>query len=339
MKKILCFGGSFNPPHKAHFEVAKKALKQSQNHECWFIPSLKNPFKEDETSDFEMRCQLTEELIKGFKKFKVCRIESELDQPSYTIQTIKSLKDRYPDYQFSFLIGSDQAIQFEKWKDSKELIRLCDFYVYKRDEKHKIPKQFKLIETNTIYSDSSTAVRSGNLSLLSYNVLRKLIDFEMHVEMIAQSLVSVKRFKHIQAMTKLALDIGSAHDFDLHQVYLAALFHDSAKEWSIEKMKRTLEICDPDFLKQPQYMWHARCGAYFASKVLHIQDKKILQAITHHVEGLDHHPLSQIIYIADKCDETRGYDASNLIEIAYKDIEQGYNAVVENTKKYYEGKS
>ncbi len=339
MKHILCFGGSFNPVHKAHFEIAKKALKQSQADECWFIPSLNNPFKLDDSSDFEIRCQCIEAMINGFDKFKVSRIEASLEIPSYTINTVKALQKSYPDFKFSFLIGSDQALKFEQWKDAKELLKLIDFYVYKREKKVDIPKVFKLIESTDIFDISSTEIREGNVSHLHYNVLRKMIEHEFHVENLAQSLVSEKRFKHIQAMTKLALGIASAHDMDTHQVYLAALFHDCAKEWPIEKLRKTLEVCDPKFLEKPEYMWHARCGAYYAKHVLQIQDKLVLQAITHHVEGLDHHPLSQLIYIADKCDETRGYDASKLIQIAYDNIENGYKAVVENTKNYYEGKS
>lgn len=338
MKKVLCFGGSFNPPHIAHFEIAKKALKASQYDECWFIPSLNNPFKIDKDSDFEKRCQLLETMIKGFKRFSVCRIESELETPSYTIQTVKALQTRFPSFQFAFLIGSDQAEQFEKWKDYKALLEKIDFYVFKRSKEIKIPDFFKIIETDLIFDHSSTEIRAGHLNHMSPKVLKQMMDFEMHVESIAQSLVSAKRFKHIQAMTSLALQIGSAHDLDLHQIYLAALFHDCAKEWPMEKLQKTLEVCDPNFLNKPSYMWHARCGAYYASHVLKIEDKEILQAITHHVEGLDHHPLSQVIYIADKCDETRGYDASLFIKMAYDNIELAYKAVQENTIKYYEGK-
>ena len=66
MKKVICFGGSFNPIHKAHFEIAKKALIASNANECWFIVSLMNPFKKD-ASDFEKRAQLIEIMIKDFK--------------------------------------------------------------------------------------------------------------------------------------------------------------------------------------------------------------------------------------------------------------------------------
>ena len=157
---------------------------------------------------------------------------------------------------------------------------------------------------------------------------------ELYLESLAQSLVSSKRFKHIQAMTKLALSIAAAHHLNLHQVYLAALFHDCAKSWSKERMIQILNVCDPNYLNNPEYMWHARCGAYYAKKYLMIRDQKILNAIQHHVHGRITDPLTLVIYIADKCDETRAYDASEFIELAYKDLKKAYLAVKKNTHDY-----
>lgn len=334
MKKVICFGGSFNPPHSAHFKIAKQALKASQSDECWFIPSLDNPFKKDE-SNFEKRAQLVEAMIKGFRKFKVSRIESELPSPSYTIQTICELQKRYPDISFSYLIGSDQALKFDDWKDSKKLKELLPIYVYRRQKEDKIDESFIEIKTDIIFDASSTDVRNGQLDDVSYNVLKKMIEFEMHCESIVKNLVSAKRFKHIKAMTELALRIGQAHHLDAHQIYIAALFHDCAKSLSLEKMRERLAIIDPDYLHKPEYMWHARCGADYVKTRLHVYDKEILKAITHHVEGMSDDKLVQVIYIADKCDETRDYDASKFIELATKDLNRAYLAVKENTLKYH----
>lgn len=335
MKRVLLFGGSFNPPHKAHLKIAQRALKHVQADVCWFIPSFSNPLK-NEDGFFEERVKLVKAFLKGFRKFEVCTIEQELAQPSYTIQTIEELQKRYPDIEFTYLIGSDQALQFEKWKDSKKLLKCIPFYVYKRQKDDLIPTGFTPILENDIFEQSSTMIRQGDFRGLSYNVLQELIDLEMHLESIATSMVGKKRFEHISAMTKLALDLGAAHHLDLHQVYIAALFHDCAKKWSDEKLKKWISIIDPPFLHKPKYMWHARCGAYIVKHDLHVHNKDILKAITHHTEGLKNHPLTQCIYIADKCDETRAYDASELIKIAYGDLHKGYLAVKNNTKEFYE---
>lgn len=333
MKRIICFGGSFNPPHTAHLKIALSALRQMNAYELWFIPSMDNPFKSDETA-FEVRCQLVEDLIKPYRRLKVLRLEAELPTPSYTIHTVLELKKRYPDIEFMWLIGSDQALQLNQWYESQKLQSEIQFIVYPRDEKFTSLPGFKVLKSSTIYPISSTQVREGDLSLVPKCVLKSMVDHEVYLESIASSLYSEKRFNHVKAVTELALELGSAHDLDLHVLYIAALFHDCAKDWTRDESQQWLSAIHPTYLSENEALWHQILGAYWVKRNLAIHDQRILHAISHHVQGDPYKQYTQVIYIADKCDKTRGYDASELISIAMKDLKKGYEAVHKHQRAY-----
>lgn len=326
-RKVLCFGGSFNPPHQAHLAIALAAKKAVFAHEVWFIPSVQSPLKSIELAPFELRAQMVEALIRPYRKLKVCRIEIELDAPSYTIQTVETLKKRYPDIDFLWLIGSDQASQFDQWKEAQRLKTLIPFVVYRRHAEDNIPEEFIELKDQPIFKEASADIRKGNLKGLHRDVLRLMIKHELYLESIAQAMVTPKRWRHVESMTKVALDLGSALDLDLHVLTIAALFHDCTKAWPSEKAEKYLSFINPEYRLTAPPIWHQKTAAYWMKHHLGIQDQRILQSVAHHVEGLSHHPYAQVIYIADKCDPTRGYDSQAYINMAMKDLESAYQTV------------
>lgn len=334
MRTIVCFGGSFNPPHNAHLKIALAAKRFTRAHELWFIPTLESPLKDSYLAPFEQRAQMVEAMIKAYRKLKVCRIESTLPTPSYTIQTVEALQERYPNTRFIWLIGSDQAMQFEHWKEAVKLKSLIQFVVYRRADSDVIPEDMIEIPQQTAYKISSTDIREGSLHYCPDSVRQYILDHELYLEDIAQSLVSPKRWKHVKAMTELALDLASAHNLDYHAVLIAALFHDCAKEWTFETSQTWLKVVNPKYLQSHPALWHQKLGAYWLSTQFKWVNPKILKAMAHHVEGLDHDPITQVIYIADKCDKTRAYDASFFIQLAYQDLKKGYEAVLQHQLEY-----
>lgn len=335
MMKVILFGGSFNPPHLGHLKLALKSLKFLNATELWFIPSLKSPLKEIELVDFEHRCSMIELLIKPYKKLKISRIEAELDEVSYTFNTIKALRERYNNVDFIWLMGSDQANQFEKWYKSDELLKSIKFAVYLRNIDDLIKPPFISIHTDTIYANSSQRIREGLVHLTHPNVLKYMMDNELYVEEIAKSMMSLKRFKHTINVCELALSLASAHDVNLHQVYLAALFHDCTKEWAMNKSEAWLNFINSEYIQENQALWHQKVGAIFVKRYLNIQDKVIINAIAYHVHG-SNHIVSKIVYIADKCERTRKYDSSEYINLAMIDIDKAYIKVKNTQVKWLE---
>ena len=333
MTKIACLGGSFNPPHRGHLKIALAVLRQEHFEELWFIPTQTTPLKDDQLASFEDRVQMIMRLIKPYRKLKVCTIEESLPLPNYTINTVKALTHNYPQYQFTWIMGSDQANQFAAWKDADELLKRINFLVIVRNETDQIPAVLKTLHVHQIAQISSTHIRNGKLSDTTDAVVRYMFDHELYLESIAKSMVSPARWAHVKAVKKLALELGNAHHLDPHPLKVAALFHDCTKNWKFEKAEKWINFIDSSYLEQPQGIWHQKTAETYLRRA-GVIDKTILQAIGHHVTGLKGHPIAQILYIADKCEPTRDYDVTQELVLAQTNLDKSALLVSRIQKEY-----
>jgi len=131
--KTGLFFGSYNPVHIGHLAIANWLIEFTDLNEIWFVVSPHNPLKKKSTllADHH-RLELVERAIGDDLRFRVSDIESRLPQPSYTIDTITYLREKYPGKEFSLILGSDNLSTLHKWKNIDELIRLCTIYTYPR---------------------------------------------------------------------------------------------------------------------------------------------------------------------------------------------------------------
>lgn len=165
-KSVAVYFGSFNPIHIGHEELANHLIRYDLVDELWFVISPCNPLKKrsDLLNEY-IRLQMVDRAIRTNPKLKTCDIEFSMSIPSYTIDTLKKLTEEYPDIDFSLIIGSDNALVFDKWMDYKEILNNYPIWVYPRlgydfnEVKHKYP-QMKLLST-PYYDISSTQVRDG----------------------------------------------------------------------------------------------------------------------------------------------------------------------------------
>jgi len=333
MTKIACFGGSFNPPHLGHLKIALTVLRQEHFDEVWFLPTLSTPLKKNPMASFYDRVQMLQLLIKPYRKLKICTIEESLPLPNYTINTVRALSAQYPDHRFTWIIGSDQSEQFTAWKDHETLLTLIDFMVVVRSEDETLHPAMKVIKIPGIEQYSSTNIRSGILKDTSPEIIRYIFDHELYIESIAKSMVSERRWQHTKQVEKLALELAQIHHLDLHQVKVSALFHDCTKNWPKERSTQLLNLVDPNVLTLPTAIWHQTTAEAYL-KSLGIQDKVILDAIGHHVVGQKGHPVSQVIYIADKCEPTRDYDPSQEVALARIDLDAAAELVRSKQQEY-----
>ena len=130
--KIAVYSGSFNPVHNGHLSVARAALAEGFD-EVWLVISPQNPHKnEEELWPFEDRLKMVEMAIKNHPQLKASDCENYLPRPSYTINTLKFLKEKFPRHQFRLLIGQDNLMKFHKWKDYQQIIDSFGLIVYPR---------------------------------------------------------------------------------------------------------------------------------------------------------------------------------------------------------------
>lgn len=133
MKKIGLFFGSFNPIHIGHLILANYILENSDMDELWFVVSPQNPFKEKKSllKDHN-RLDMVQLAVKNYPKMRASNIEFSLPIPSYTIDTLAYLKEKYPDYSFALIMGEDNLESLGKWKNSEKLVSENQIIVYPR---------------------------------------------------------------------------------------------------------------------------------------------------------------------------------------------------------------
>ena len=131
--KIGLYFGSFNPIHIGHLIIAQHVLNIANFNKIWFVVSPHNPLKETKTLlDEYKRLHLCKIAIEDNPKFKAIDIEFKLPKPSYTIDTLTYLKERYPQHEFTLIMGSDGYSNIKKWKNYETLLQNYKVIVYKR---------------------------------------------------------------------------------------------------------------------------------------------------------------------------------------------------------------
>jgi nicotinate-nucleotide adenylyltransferase len=186
-KKTGLFFGSFNPIHNGHLMLAKYILNEYDLEEIWFVVSPQNPLKDKKSLlDEHHRLQLVRLAVEDEPKFKASDIEFKLEKPSYTINTLVHLKEKYK-RPFVLLMGADSAASLKKWKNYEAILDDYEVYVYPRIDdnldailKHKNLKIIKApqIELSATYIRQAIKAKKDVRFLLS----EKVYDYvkEMH---------------------------------------------------------------------------------------------------------------------------------------------------------------
>ncbi len=131
--KIGLFFGSFNPVHTGHMIIANYMATQTELERVWFVVSPQNPFKAKNTLARDRdRLNLVIEAIGQNALLRASDIEFGLPKPSYTIDTLTYLAEKYPQHEFSLIMGGDNLGSLKKWKNYEKILDHYDIYVYKR---------------------------------------------------------------------------------------------------------------------------------------------------------------------------------------------------------------
>ena len=127
------FFGSFNPIHIGHMAIANYIAEYSSLKEIWFVVSPHNPLKTKDTllGDRD-RLYMAELAIGGDRRFRVSDVEFTLRQPSFTIDTMAYLTEKYLARSFTLIMGEDNLMTLHKWKNAEELVKRYPIVVYPR---------------------------------------------------------------------------------------------------------------------------------------------------------------------------------------------------------------
>jgi nicotinate-nucleotide adenylyltransferase len=130
---IGLFFGSFNPIHVGHLIIANVMAYHADLEQVWFVVSPQNPFKKSKSLLHEFdRYDMVQMAIDDNPRFRATDIEFKLPRPSYTIDTLTHIQDKYPQHTFRLIIGGDNLEQFKKWKNFDKILEYYGLYVYPR---------------------------------------------------------------------------------------------------------------------------------------------------------------------------------------------------------------
>ena len=162
-KKIGLFFGSFNPIHIGHLIIANHLVENTDLDEVWFMVTPHNPHKEKKTLLADIhRLQLVRRAVEDYPKLKASNLEFDLPQPSYTVNTLAYITEKYPNYLFSLIMGEDNLKSFPKWKNYETILNYYTIYVYPRISQLKMP-EFLLKHPKIHYVDAPIMAISATM--------------------------------------------------------------------------------------------------------------------------------------------------------------------------------
>ncbi|NCN45232.1 MAG: nicotinate (nicotinamide) nucleotide adenylyltransferase [Candidatus Pacebacteria bacterium CG10_big_fil_rev_8_21_14_0_10_36_11] len=177
--QIMLFGGAFDPPHLGHQYITKNILDQNIADQVWYVPAKNHPFAKN-MSPAKDRLAMLQFLVAQDSRTRIETYELDKEGVSYSYQTLKALSAKYPEHEFSWLIGSDNLAKFHLWGDGnggdyRIMLGKYKFYVYPRKNFSFSPlydNMFPLKNMQEI-EISSTLIRN---QCLNDSTIDKLVD-------------------------------------------------------------------------------------------------------------------------------------------------------------------
>ena len=177
MAAIGIMGGTFNPIHVGHIEIAKAAFSQYRLDEIWFMPNHIPGYKSNSgLVSGEDRFEMTKLAIFGIPYFKVSDYELKRSGNTYTAETLALLNKEYPKDRFYFIMGADSLNYFQQWKNPEMIIKYATILTAPRDELSVSEVEAKIREFNTIYPGNSFhLIQCKNIPCSSSSIRHKLL--------------------------------------------------------------------------------------------------------------------------------------------------------------------
>ncbi|WP_069997944.1 nicotinate-nucleotide adenylyltransferase [Cellulosilyticum sp. I15G10I2] len=340
--KLAIMGGTFDPIHIGHLVTAEEVRHEFNIDEVLFVPTGHPPHKSNiNMTTSEHRYLMTVLATAANANFKVSRLEIEREGVTYTIDTIKEIKKVYGrDVRLYFITGADAIHKILTWKESEELLQICDFVAVTRpghnteELLHQIEELKRTYQTSIHFlevpalaiSSSNIRDRIHNMKPIKYlvpqeveNYIKKYNLYEYKIYLTTEerermcsyvaSKMSPKRYAHTRGVIEMAIEFANVYKINCDEVFIAALFHDIAKELPLaekENLCRQYKIELDDFEKRHLDLAHGKIGAAMLENEWKITKPSILDSIRYHTVGREEMcDLEKVIYLADMTEEGR----------------------------------
>lgn len=368
--KIGIYGGTFNPPHLGHMAAAKAAVAALGLDKLLLIPAAIPPHKAlpSDTPAPEHRLAMVEKWADGMGAgAEVSALELEREGKSYTSDTLRAIRQTYPDAELWLLMGTDMFLTLHLWHEPEVILSLAGICAFGRTEqdgealfapqREHLQKNFDAkITTITLpglVDISSTRLREqlengGGWqyllpSVYGYILMHRLYGTKADLKNLdlnqlracSYSMMRAKRIPHVMGVEEEAVKLAQRWGADPELARRAGILHDCTKYYELPEQ---LDICEEygvrlDALEQKAVkLLHSKTGACIARGVFG-QPDAVYDAIFWHTTGkADMTTLEKVLYIADYMEPNRDFDGvERLRHLAYTDLDKAMLLGVEMT--------
>ena len=367
MEKIGIYGGTFNPPHAGHVHVAKFAVEALCLDRLLIMPSCVPPHKElpKDSADGKQRFEMLQLCFGQEEKIEISDLELNRGGISYTVDTVQTLADQYPEAALYLLLGTDMFLSFDSWYRWQDIIKkatLGVFYRGDREEQQKILDKKEELEAlgakvflleNPVIPISSTQLRrmmafraaedflpdAIDRYILEhdlYQVNRDLKNLSMEeLEKTVISLLKPNRVAHVLGCRDTAKAMAQSLGADPVDAARAGLLHDITKALSgplqLAVCRTYAQTLNEFSAKNPKTL-HALTGSLIAKHIFG-ENEAVVSAICSHTTGkADMNLLEKIIYVADYMEPNRKFEGvDEMRRLAFADIDGALRMGLEMT--------
>lgn len=359
--RIGIYGGTFDPPHLGHSSAAKAAAEALELDRLLLVPAKVPPHKRlsENSASPEQRLEMTRILADGLLpqgRAQADDLELAREGMSYTSDTLREMKARYPDDELWLLMGTDMFMTLQDWHEPEVILSLAGVAAFRRSgedspqameaQAARLREDFgarvRLVELPQIREVSSTQVRQAlakgeapevPLPVYGYILrdqlygtnadLKRLTDDELRA--CSLSMVYAKRHAHILGVEKTAVELAERWGADPELARRAGILHDCTKYLNLEEQ---LQICRKygivldDLERESAKLLHSKAGAALA-RYVYGQPEEVYWAIFWHTTGkADMSLLEKIVYLADYMEPNRDFDGvDKLRKLCYTDLD------------------
>ena len=337
--KVLVFGGSFDPVHKGHVSLFRRAMKVIAPDVAHIVPAYHSPFKAKSPTPFRLRMKMLKLAFAGFGK-NIVFDDYELKQggKTYTYQLVQYLKKRYNNPEIYLLVGTDCLNDLHNWKNPNYIFDNAVVVAGKRKGYNENPAQFNHLFLPGFFPKlSSSRVRAHILACgdvpdtvpeaIAPTIRgNNLYGLDVHTWLKAH--LKPNRYLHSKNVAEMAAALSDIYDVNVELAVKAGIMHDAGKGFSGPEL---IDFCKEHKIKVPFFedicrmepsLLHSYVSAWLAQHEFGVTNKDVIRAIAEHTLGSLHmSTLSKILFVADISSKDRKYkDAFVIRNLALQDL-------------------
>ncbi len=370
--KIGIYGGTFNPPHLGHLAAARAAIRSLELDRLLLMPAAVPPHKELPSGSppagdrLAMTAKLADALLMP-KTVQVSTLEMDRPGPSYTADTVETIRRQEPEAELWLLVGSDMFLSLHTWREPERILKcvsVCAFHRTQGDEAERFAAQkarlerdygarVEMIPVPGLVEISSTRLRELlargegqeylHPSVYGYILLHRLYGTHAdlrHLELpelraCSYAMMKEKRVAHVQGVEEEAARLARRWGADETLARRAGILHDCTKYLDLEEQ---LALCGQygveldELERQAVKLLHSKTGACIARAVFGEPDEVYWAIFWHTTAKADMTTLEKILYVADYMEPNRDFEGvERLRALAYEDLDRALLLGVETT--------